>query len=309
MKDISIRQMRIFEAVVQTTSFTRAADLLDLSQSAVSQQMKRLEKSIKSPLFERHGQNVGLTSVGLTFHEHTKGIMVKLQNMQSAMEEIRAVHEGSITISAATTANHFISHMLAGFSQHYKNISFTLDITNRERLVEQLTDYVPDFVVMGEPPKHMDLESEEIMENPLVMIASPQHSLAQAAQTHTILMQDVINEVVVVREKGSGTRAAIKRHFDSHACQFESSFEMGSNEAVKHAVVAGLGLGIVSLHTIKMELESKNLVILKVDKLPIKRNWHIVTRRGKHLSPAAKAFRQHIMQHAKQYMDTYKEFL
>jgi len=304
MNNISIRQIIIFDAVAQAESYTRAAEFLDLSQSAISQQMKRLEKSIKSPLFERRGNNLGLTSVGFAFHKYSKSIMVQYQNMQAAMGEIKDVHEGSITISAATTANHFISHMLAGFSRHYKNISFTLDITNRESLVKQLTNYVPDFVVMGEPPENMELESEEIMENPLMLVVSPQHPLASATN---LTMKDVINEVVVVREKGSGTRAAIRRHFDSNECRFESSFEMGSNEAVKHAVVAGLGLGIVSLHTIKMELESKNLVILDVENMPIRRSWHIVTRKGKHLSPAAKAFHRYIMEHAKEYTDTYRK--
>ena len=304
MNNISIRQMLIFNAAVKAASFTRAADVLKMSQPAVSMQMQRLEKSIQSPLFERHGNNLYLTTVGYAFHEHSKCIMLQYQNMQASMSEIKNVHEGSITISAATTANHFISHMLAGFSQHNENISFTLDITNRESLVKQLTDYVPDFVVMGEPPPNMELESEEIMENPLVMIASPTHHLARVSN---IPIKDVSNEVIVVREKGSGTRAAIKRHFDSNRCQFESSFEMGSNEAVKHAVVAGLGLGIVSLHTIKMELESKNLVILDIENLPIRRCWHIVTRKGKHLSPAAKAFREHIMQYAEHYTDTYRK--
>ena len=301
--NVSIRQLQIFEAVAKTESFTRAAVSLDMTQPAVSMQMRQLEEFAKAPLFERQGKNAVLTSVGLTLYEHVKKIIVQYQNMEAAMSEIKDVHEGSITISAATTANHFISHMLAGFSQHHENIKFSLDITNRESLVKQLQDYVPDFVVMGEPPATLNLESEVIMPNPLVMIASPDHPLANKKK---ILMREVVTEVLVVREKGSGTRATIERHFEKNGYKFLSSFEMGSNEAVKHAVVAGLGLGIVSLHTIKMELESKNLVVLNVRGLPIMRNWHIVTRKGKHLSPAAKAFREHILDEANSYLETYE---
>ena len=302
--NVSIRQLQIFEAVAKTESFTRAAVSLDMTQPAVSMQMRQLEEFANGPLFERHGKNAVLTSVGLTLYEHVKKIIVQYQNMEAAMNEIKEVHGGSITISAATTANHFISHMLAGFSQHHENITFSLDITNRERLVKQLQDYVPDFVVMGEPPASLKLVSEVIMQNPLVMIASPNHPLAKKKN---ILMQEVMTEVLVIREKGSGTRATIERHFEKWGHKFLSSFEMGSNEAIKHAVVAGLGLGVVSLHTIKMELESKNLVILDVKTLPIMRHWHIVTRKGKHLSPAAKAFRAHILEEAQVYMNSYNE--
>jgi DNA-binding transcriptional LysR family regulator len=215
------------------------------------------------------------------------------------------MHKGSIVISAATTTNHFMAHMLADFSRDNKGIKCSLAITNRDALVKQLQNYAPDFVVMGEPPETLNLSSEVIMENPLVLIANPDHPLVKQAN---IGLKDLVGEAFVVREKGSGTRASIARHFKRQGFQFNGTYEMGSNEAIKNSVVAGLGLGIVSLHTIKLELEVNQLVILDVDTLPIMRNWHIVSSKGKQLSPAAKAFREHILEQASVYTRGYKQY-
>ncbi len=306
---ITISQLHIFEALVKTKSYTRAAKSLGKTQPGVSAQMKQLEEYVSNPLFERHGNEIVLTSIGNILYEQIKATLIQYQNIETAIEKIKDIEVGCIAISAATTCNHFISHMLADFVHQYDQISFSLEITNRAQLLKQLQNYVPDFVVMGEPPAGLKLESEEIMPNPLVMIASPHHRFAKLAQTKQLQLQDIRHAVFVMREKGSGTRATIERHFkqQGHCCK--SSFEMGSNEATKHAVIAGLGIGIVPLHTIKIELESNNLVILNVKSLPIMRNWHIVTRKGKHLSPAAKAFRTHILQNADKYRETYQSLI
>jgi DNA-binding transcriptional LysR family regulator len=136
------------------------------------------------------------------------------------------------------------------------------------------------------------------------MISSPDHPFAGRSN---IPLESVMGEVFVTREEGSGTRSAIERHLAMHNLSFSQSFEMGSNEAIKHSVVAGLGLGLVSLHTIKMELEAEKLTILDVDGLPIMRDWHIVTRNGKRLSPAAKAFKKHILKEAAGYTESYHQ--
>ncbi len=301
----SIKQLLIFDAVVKTKSFTRAAKKMNISQPAVSQHIRLLERLAPSPLFERKGRDFLLTNVGIAFHEHVQKILLNYNNLKVSMEEMGTIHKGNIAISAATTANHFMAHMLADFSQHNEGIKFSLDITNRESLVRQLNDYAPDFVVMGEPPEQLNLSSEVIMQNPLVLIANARHPLAKTAN---IALKDIINEEFILREKGSGTRAAIKRHFKKQVHRFKVASELGSNEAIKNAVVAGLGLSIVSLHTIKLELEANKLVILDVKSLPIMRDWYIVTSKGKNLSPAAKAFREHILKQAAVYTDGYKQY-
>lgn len=306
---VTISQLLIFEALAKTNSYTAAAKSLGMTQPAVSSQIKLLEMYVSTPLFERRSKKIVLTSTGGVLYQHIKATLMQYQNIETVIGEINNIEVGCIAISAATTCNHFISHMLADFVHEYDKISFSLDITNRAQLLRQLQNYVPDFAVMGEPPAGHGLESEKIMQNPLVMIASPNYRLAKLAKTKQIQLQDIRHAVFVMREKGSGTRATIERHFkkEGHCCK--SSFEMGSNEATKHAVISGLGIGIVPLHTIKMELECKNLVILNVKSLPIMRNWHIVTRKGKHLSPAAKAFRTHILKNADKYRATYESVI
>jgi DNA-binding transcriptional LysR family regulator len=280
-----------------------------MTQPAVSSQIRLLEIYVSSALFERCNKKIVLTSTGLILYEHIKLTLMQYQNIETVIGEINNIKVGCIAISAATTCNHFISHMLADFVHQYDKINFSLDITNRAQLLKQLENYVPDFVVMGEPPAGLSLESEKIMSNPLVMIASPNYRLVRLAKKKQLQLKDTSHAVFVMREKGSGTRATIERHFkqQGHCCK--SSFEMGSNEATKHAVISGLGIGIVPLHTIKMELESKNLVILNVKSLPIMRNWHIVTRKGKRLSPAANAFRTHILKNADKYRATYESVI
>jgi len=313
--DITFRQLQIFEAVAQTQSYTRAAEKLHMTQPAVSMQMKQLEERIGLVLVERQGKKIVITQAGTKLRKHGNKITNRFDSMQNSIQKLTKGQREQIKISAATTANHFVTHMMAEFSRLNNEINITLDITNRKTLVRQLQDYVPDFVIMGEPPSKLDLYSQLIMENPLVVIASPQHPLvintARSSQTYSqiISMKAIIQEAFVVREEGSGTKAAIRKHFKKYDFDFISSYEMSSNESIKHAVVAGLGLGIVALHTIKLELEAGKLVILPVENFPLERYWHIVSRKGKKLSPAAVDFREFILKCAKKYQDSYKNLV
>jgi DNA-binding transcriptional LysR family regulator len=162
---------------------------------------------------------------------------------------------------------------------------------------------------MGEPPSKLDLDSRLIMENPLIVIASPEHPVIKKYKSRNVPMGEVIKEPFVVREEGSGTKAAIRRHFKKYSLDFVSSYEMSSNESIKHAVVAGLGLGIVALHTIKLELEAGKLLILNVENFPLERHWHLVSRKGRRLSPAAVEFKEFILASAETYQAGYKHFL
>ena len=304
--NITIRQLQIFDQVAKTESYTRTAEILNMTQPAVSMQIKELEAQINIPLFERHGKKMMLTHTGQGMLKYATKLLTEYQNMQVAIDELQSTHEQYIKVSAATTANHLITYMIADFSKTHQKVKIALDITNRESLVKQLNHYEPDFVVMGEPPKSSlaRLNTQKIIENPLVMVSAPNHPFAHRKN---ILLKEVINENFIVREKGSGTKAAIERHFKEHHLSFQSSFEMSSNEAIKNSVIAGLGLGIVSLHTIKSELAAQDLVILNIESLPIIRHWHLVSRKGRHLSPIAKEFSQHILQQAARYTTDYPE--
>ncbi len=303
--NITLRQLQIFEAVATTQSYTRAAEQLYMTQPAVSMQIKQLEEDVDLTLFERQGKKIVITQVGEHMRHHAAGVIAKYNGLKDALSQLKNEQYEHIEVSAATTANHFITQLLADFGRLNQDVHISLDITNRESLVTQLQNYGPDFVIMGEPPAKLDLDSIQIMENPLVVISSPEHDLAK--RKRKIPMHKIIKEPFVVREEGSGTKATIRRHFKKYDLDFVSSFEMSSNESIKHAAVAGLGLGIVALHTIKLELESGKLVILNVENFPLIRYWNLVSRKGKKLSPAALAFRKFILQSAESYQKSYSK--
>lgn len=303
---ISFRQIQIFQTVAQTENFTRAAELLHMSQPAISMQVKQLEENVGLSLFERQGKRIVLTTAGRAMHAYTCEIAAKYQGMVETLEELKNVHQGYIKVSAANTSIYFITRMLAGFSQQNEGITVSLNITNRKTLVEQLQNYEADLVVMGEPPVNLDLHSQRLMCNPLVLIAPANHPLAGQKD---IPVSAIIGEKFVVREPGSGTRAAIERFFAEHGYTFSSMLEMGSNESIKYSVIAGLGLGIVSLHSIQLEMETHSLTLLDVVGFPIQRYWHIVTREGKWLSPAAQAFKAYVIAEAATYSQDYQQLL
>lgn len=289
---VTLRQLEVFEAVARFKSFTRAAESLHLSQPGVSMQIKQLEDRVGLPLFEQLGKTIHLTNAGLEMYAYSQRIGNLLDEADVVIEELKGVQSGRLSISVATTASHFATRLLAAFSKRYEGVTISLDITNRESLYRQLEANQPDLVIMGQPPDDLEVESMAFMENPLVMIAPPDHPLVTERQIKLTRFSD---EHFVVREAGSGTRSAIERFFAEHEVSFHTGIEMSSNEAIKQAVEAGLGLGIVSIHTLELELETNRLVILDVEDFPIMRYWHIVQRSGKRLSPVAQAFKRFVL--------------
>lgn len=296
---ISLRQIRIFEAVGQAGSYTRAAEALHLSQPAISMQIKQLEKDTGITLFERRGRRMHLSSAGKELLRYASQVMHAYSDMLGTIDSMKAVSSGHLAVSVATTANYFATKLLAEFTAQHEGVTITLDVTNRQKLLDQLENHEPDLVIMGEPPRGYNLQSEQFMENPLVVIASPHHPLAGKS---CLELPDVLGEQFIMREKGSGTRGAIEKHLSQYGVKQQTSLEMRSNETIKHAVEAGLGLGIVSAHTIQPEINSGRLVILNVESFPIQRHWHIVMRRGKKLSPVAKSFREFVCQEAPKFI-------
>jgi len=297
--NMTFRQLKVFESAARHLSYTRAAEELHLSQPAVSMQIKQLEDSVGLPLFEQIGKRMHLTAAGREVYSYSQNIGDLLDEAEVVLEELKGGNSGTLSISVATTASHFTTRLLAAFSRRYENVTITLDITNRESLQYQLIHNVPDLVIMGQPPEGTEVDSEAFMVNPLVMIAPANHPLAKEQNIPLTHFED---EHFVVRESGSGTRGAIQRFFEEQSVSFHTGIEMSSNEAIKQAVEAGLGLGIVSLHTLELELETQRLAILDVKGFPIQRHWHIVQRSGKRLSPVALAFKQFVLDEAIQFI-------
>lgn len=296
---LTLRQLTVFEAVARYLNFTRAAEELHLTQPAVSMQIKQLEDSVGLPLFEQLGKKIYLTQAGREMFGYSRSIAQLLSEAEEVMEQIKGVQRGHLDISVASTANYFATRMLAAFVHANPSITFSLDVTNRETLLRQLEANERDLVIMGRPPARMDLTAEPFMDNPLVVIAPPDHPLVG---TGKVPLERLQQETFVVREQGSGTRIAMERFFSERGITLTTGMEMSSNEAIKQAVEAGLGLGLVSVHTMALELESQRLVVLNVESFPILRHWYVVHRRGKRLSPAAQAFTDFILREAPQFV-------
>ncbi|MBL7005398.1 MAG: LysR family transcriptional regulator [Gammaproteobacteria bacterium] len=288
----TIRQLQVFNAVANARSFTRASEILYLSQPAVSLQIKQLESLVGLPLFERLGNKVHLTEVGREIQVCSQTIEQVLADTEQAVDALKGFQRGRLDISVATTAAYFISRVFADFALIYPEISVSLDVTNRESLLQQLDANKPDIVVMGEPPANKELRSQAFKENPLVIVAKETHFLAGQS---AIPINELHHQPFVTREAGSGTRATIQRFLEAHDVTLNFIMEITSNEAIKQAVQAGLGLGIVSAQSVELEVSSGCLTILDVVGFPLVRHWYIVSRSGKQLSPVAQLFESFLL--------------
>ena len=292
---ITLRQLIAFNAVSRHLSFTRAAEELNLSQPAVSMQVKQLEGQIGQPLFEQMGKKIFLTEAGREVYHYSREIIGEIDNLESALASLQGIENGTLRISVATTAHYFAPKLLSIFYQRFPGVDVRLDVTNRETLLNQLSENVVDMVIMGQPPKGMDVESGAFMENPLVVIAPPDHPFAKE---RSIPVSKLSDETFIVREKGSGTRSAMERFFKHHKMEIKTGMEVSSDEAIKQSVQAGLGLSIMSRDATQMEIQLDRLCIPDVLHFPIIRHWFVVHRKGKRLSPVAEAFRDFLLNEA-----------
>jgi len=292
---VTLRQMRVFEAVARHLSYTRAAEELFLTQPAVSMQIKQLEENVGLPLFEQLGKRLFLTDAGEEMLRCSRAVSRQLKEAEEIVEDMKGVRRGRLQVVVASTAGYFAPRLLTAFAKEHEGVTISLDLTNRENVLRQVMDNETDLAIMGQPPGEYDLESEPFMENPLVVIAAPDHPLTGSKRIPLKRLQD---ETFVVRERGSGTRSATERFFRKKEISWQYGMEMTSNEAIKQSVMAGMGLGVVSLHTLELELEAGRLVVLNVAGFPIMRNWFLVHRKGKRLSPVAQVFRDFVLERA-----------
>jgi len=298
MYKLTLRQLEILGAVSRCGSFSRASGELHLTQPAVSMQIKQLEGVLEIPLFEHMGKHIDLTEAGKAVLQTSKVIESELANLEQTLADLQGLQGGTLTVSAASTASVFAARLLALFSTHHPDVRISLNVVNRETLLQHLSDNSIDLALMGQPPEGHKLAAQVFMDNPLVVIAATNHLLAGKKN---IPLQQLLKEPLIGREKGSGTRSALEKFFAEHGYDFEAAMEMNKNEAIKHAVEAGLGLGVVSLHTVRAEIDSGQLCVLDVQGFPLKRQWYLVHRESKRLSPAASAFAQLVLQEAEQF--------
>lgn len=295
MLHLTLRQLQVFEKVASHLNYSRAAEELYLSQPAVSMQIKQLEGHIGLPLFEQMGKKIFLTEAGRELFHYSRSISQQLAEMETLFDEMKGLGQGKLTLSVVNTANYFTPQLLAKFCQQHPNINVILHVANRDAVLKQLADNSTDLAIMGQPPGGLDVSAESFLENPLVVIAAPDHPLAKLKH---IKFAQLAQEKFLSREPGSGTRSAMERIFAQHHVHPRISMEMETNEAIKQAVQAGMGLGILSQHSIELELETKRLVVLNVEHFPLLRHWFVVHRSNKRLTSAALAFKAFLLGHA-----------
>jgi DNA-binding transcriptional LysR family regulator len=295
--NITLRQMKVFEAVARHLSYTQASRELHLTQPAVSMQITQLEENIGLPLFEQMGKKVYLTEAGQEMYHYSRSVAQQLTELENILASLKGLEKGKLLISVASTANYFVPTLLGTFCKRFPGITTNLDVTNRKELLRQLQENEIDLAVMGQPPIEMNLDAQAFMENPLVIVAPTDHPLALEKK---IPLKRLEQEVFLVREPGSGTRDAMERFFKKHGIKITTGMEIGSNEAIKQSVQAGLGLGLLSRYTLDMELALKRLVILDAEEFPIMRYWYVVHRQGKRLSIIAQEFKNFLLNEAKQ---------
>jgi DNA-binding transcriptional LysR family regulator len=291
--NITLRQLRIFEAVARHGSISRAAAELHLTQPAVSMQVKQLEDQIGLPLVEQIGKRMCLTEAGAELRNHASKISSQVGELNASMDQFRDMSRGVLRLAVVSTANYFLPPLIARFSERHPGVRVSLQVVNREAVLAVLADNRADLAITGQPPSDADVVAQYFMDNPLVVIAAPGHVLAGKPCIELKLMSD---QVLVLREPGSGTRAAVERYFAEHKIAYRPGCELSTNEAVKQAVQAGLGLGIVPAQTIELEVEARRLVVLPVVGFPVVRQWYVLHRHDKRLSAPCQAFRELLLE-------------
>ncbi len=283
----TLQQLRLFEAVARHKSFTRAAEEIHLSQPAVSIQVKRLEENVGLPLFEHVGKRISLTEAGRELYSASRDVLGRLSDLEVAIDSLSGDVAGTLRVAAVTSAKYFLPHLLGAFIRRYPDVEPKLMVANRAVLLERVADSEDDLYVMGHVPEELDVAEHPFLENIISVVASPNHPLANKRK---ISLKRLTEERFLVREAGSGNRKVVDEVFQEQGLAITPYMELGSAEAIKQGVMAGLGLSALSLHNLRLEIAAGQIVVLKVEGFPLRRRWNVVHRNGKNLSPAAKSF-------------------
>jgi len=287
----TFRQLEIFESIARLGSFTRASEELYLTQPTVSMQMKKLSEAVGVPLIEQIGKKLHLTPDGQELAQATREIFGIRDRYTMSVAERQGLKQGQLRLMAITTASYFAPRLLGEFAKLYPGIEVSLRVTNKEQVLASIADNLDDLYFLGQPPEDIDVIATPIMDNPIVVIAAPDHPLAHKKN---IRLERLAQEPWLMREKGSGTRNAIQRRFDENGIVIRPRLELGSNEAIKQAILAGLGVSALARHTLALN-QPGQFAILDVEGFPILRHWYAVYPAGRQLSVVARAFLDYLL--------------
>lgn len=279
--------------MARNLSYTRAAEELYLTQPTVSIQLKQLTDIVGMPLLEQVGKRIFLTDAGNELLKVVRDVLDELCRFEMTISNMKGVKVGRLRIAVITTAKYFVPRLFGPFCERYPGIDISLKVTNRERLLQRLEDNEDDLYILGQPPEHLDMKVEPFLENPMVVLAPHNHPLAGVKN---IPAARIAEEPFLMREPGSGTRLATENFFNERHLAINFRMELGSNEAIKQAVAGGLGITVLSAHTLALEKSGDELAILDVEGFPIRRQWYVAYSTGKQLSVVARAFLEFLQQ-------------
>ena len=299
MKNATFRQLRVFSEVARQLSFAKAARALHLTPPAVTMQVRELEGHVGMPLFDRSGRSVTLTTAGEYMLVYTRKMLATLKDAEDTAARLLKLEVGTLTIGMVSTAKYFLPHLLAQFRREHEGIEIRLAVGNREQLVRMLHANEVDISIMGRPPKELATRAEPFAAHPHVFVAPVGHPLTQAGPLTPEALRD---QGFILREEGSGTRAALEKFLLQARVEPRVTMEMASNETIKQAVIAGMGLSFLSLHTLGLELDNRLIALLPIEGAPVVRAWNVVHTLAKLLSPAAEAFRYFVLEHGEDYL-------
>jgi len=300
LRRASLRRLQVFEAVARLQSFSRAATELHLTQPAISMQVQRLEAEVGLPLYEQMGRRLDITPAGREIMACARALTQRLREAEELLAAMQGAGGGEISISAVSTAKYHVPMLLAEFRRKHPDVRVRLSVSNREQVVRDLTENSVDLAIMGTPPRGLDTIAVPFARHPIAIIAAPGHALARRRRLPLARLAD---ETFLIRERGSGTRSAMERVFRERRFHPRETIEMSSNETIKQAVMAGMGVSFLSLHTVGLEVAARRLVVLEVAGTPVMRHWYVIHRERKRLSPIAEAFKTFLIERGAKAID------
>ena len=291
--NITFRQLRLFLALAETGSVSGAAKLMHVTQPTASMQLKDITESVGLPLYEVVSKKIYLTDMGKELATTARAIAQNWDSFEQNADAVKGLSRGKLKVAVVSTAKYFMPRLVGSFCQKYPEIDVSLEILNRDGVVQRLRDNMDDIYIMSKPPNELDLSDEAFMPNPIVVIASTMDPLVKRV---AVPLNELSKKRFILREKGSGTRMAGDQFFSKKKFRADVRLELGSNEALKESVAGGLGLGLVSKHALHGLMKEHGVGIVDVEGFPLPSAWHIVHPASKKLSPLALAFKQHLLE-------------
>jgi len=297
--NITFRQLKLFLALAETGSVSAAARTMHVTQPTASMQLKEVTQSVGVPLFEVISKKVHLTDMGRELAQTARGIVQTWEAFEQGVDSVKGLARGKLRVAVVSTAKYFIPRLIGSFCKKYPDIDVSLEILNRDGVVQRMRDNLDDLYIMSQPPNDLDLNDEIFMANPLVVIAA---SRSMLVKQEGVELKSLGAQRFILREQGSGTRMGVDQFFKKNKFRPDIRMELGSNEAIKEAVAGGLGIGIVSRHSLHGQQKEHGVAVVDVSGFPILSNWHIVHPASKKLSPIATEFKLHMRKELRRHL-------